>query len=50
MTVSNCVDLWQTKRMNIEMGIPDIYVSCFSTAVFGPLQFAIAQLPVMVLF
>ena len=36
--------------MNIECGIPDIYISCFIKAVFVPLTFAISQLPVTVLF
>jgi len=48
--LSNFVDLLQFNRVNIEYGISDMALICFGSGVIGTFQFAMTQLPCLVLF
>ena len=43
------IDLFQAYRINIKMGISDMTVIMFSSAITGSLNFALTQLPMLVL-
>lgn len=47
---STFIDLWQILRINIEWGISDMVVLCFGSSVIYAVQFALSQLPSLVLF
>ena len=45
-----CSDLLLAYRVNVDFGLSDLFCLCFTRVTFGSLQFALEQLPGLVLF